>query len=238
MHLIKIIDFKNHTNNLFEFTTTRPVDFRFRAGEFAMIKIPGYDIKRAYSIGSPTHSDTLTWLSIVAPGGPFTDRLKDMKIGDDLLMATKAVGSLVFNNLTNNPRDLYLVSTGTGVTPWASIIGDEETKKFRNVIVIHSVRESKELVWEQRMKDLYQIWNDKDLVYIPTTTRERSNGLRSSRIQFLPEFCPVADEGDQVMVCGNFPFVTDIKAILNIKGFVVGSANTPGNFLYEKAFVG
>jgi ferredoxin--NADP+ reductase len=43
---------------------------------------------------------------------------------------------------------------------------------------------------------------------------------------------------DRVMICGSLPFIHDMQAILNAKGFIEGSNAAPGDFVVEKAFVG
>ena len=51
----------HYTDRLFSFRMTRPTEFRFRSGEFAMIglMVDGKPIYRAYSIASPAWDESL-----------------------------------------------------------------------------------------------------------------------------------------------------------------------------------
>ncbi|AQX25790.1 ferredoxin--NADP+ reductase [Bartonella sp. Coyote22sub2] len=118
----------HYTDNLFKFRLNRPESFRFRSGEFVMIGLPNAEkpIYRAYSIASPYWDEQLEFFSIKVPGGPLTEHLQKIKIGDTVLMRKKSTGTLVLDALIPGKR-LYLLSTGTGVAPFASLIRDPET---------------------------------------------------------------------------------------------------------------
>ncbi len=60
-------------------------------------------------------------------------------------MKTKPTGTLVLDALLPGKR-CYLVSTGTGVAPFASLLRDPELyERFDQVILTHSCREVAEL---------------------------------------------------------------------------------------------
>ena len=95
---------------------------------------------RAYSIASPNWDDRLAFYSIIVPGGPLTSRLQHIAVGDQLMLGKKPTGSLVLDRLRPGKR-LYLISTGTGIAPFASIIRDPDTyDRFETVILTHSCR--------------------------------------------------------------------------------------------------
>ena len=104
------------------FKTTRDPGTRFRDGEFLMIGLDIWSeklqknkpIMRAYSIASPNYEEYMEFLSVKVPDGPLTSRLQHIKPGDEILVNTKSVGSLVMANLKPG-RNLYLLATGTGV---------------------------------------------------------------------------------------------------------------------------
>ncbi|AQX18818.1 ferredoxin--NADP+ reductase [Bartonella sp. A1379B] len=81
-----------------------------------MIGLPNAEkpIYRAYSIASPYWDEQLEFFSIKVPGGPLTEHLQKIKIGDTVLMRKKSTGTLVLDALIPGKR-LYLLSTGTGV---------------------------------------------------------------------------------------------------------------------------
>lgn len=59
--------------------------------------------------------------------------------------------------------------------------------------------------------------------------------LRQAKHLGLPEFSPTED---RVMICGSIGLNTDIKALLEARGFSEGTNSTPGASDVELAFVG
>ena len=89
--LLKVLSITHWTDTLFSFQIERPKDFKFKSGEFVMIGLPISDkpILRAYSICSPSWSEELEFYSIIVKDGPLTSKLKNIKIGDTILMMPK-----------------------------------------------------------------------------------------------------------------------------------------------------
>ena len=245
---------RHFSEKLFEFEVSRPSSFRFRSGEFVMIGIvdtSGAPILRPYSIASPYWADTLSFLSIVADGGVLTPKLRELQNGQCVLLKRKAVGTLVLDAVLPSER-LYLIATGTGVAPFASLVRDPEIyEKDQEVFLIHTCRNSVDLEFSKNL--IHQAKSDilldgaaiEKLKYYPTTTREnspkvgRATNLIKNQSLFddlgTPYFNP---EHDSVMVCGSLNFNHEIKDILLNAGFSEGSNASPGHFVTEKAFVG
>lgn len=244
----------NHwTDTLFSFKLTRPASFRFRSGEFVMIGLEGEKkpLLRAYSMASPAWDEELEFFSIKVENGPLTSRLQKIQPGDKVLLGKKPTGTLILDALAPGKR-LYLLSTGTGFAPFASIIRDLETyEKFDQVIVTHTCRQVAELGYSQQVVEetrnhefLGEVVNGK-LTYYDSITREEY--VRQGRITNLikngklfedlgmPEFDP---EHDRVMICGSNEMNLEIKDYLEEKGFTHGSNNAPAQYVIEKAFVG
>ena len=147
MHHETVLETHHYTDRLFSFKTTRPPSFRFRSGEFAMLGLEadGKPLLRAYSIASPSWDDTLEFFSIKVPNGPLTSRLQKVKEGDEIILTKKPTGTLVLDALKPG-KTLYLISTGTGIAPFASIVRDPETyERFERVVLTHSCRTVPEL---------------------------------------------------------------------------------------------
>ena len=73
---------------------------------------------RAYSIASPSWDDELEFYSIKVKDGPLTSKLQNIKIGDNLIVRPKPVGTLVLDALLPAKR-IYLIATGTGFATFA-----------------------------------------------------------------------------------------------------------------------
>lgn len=144
-HEERVLTVHHWTDRLFSFTTTRDPALRFSNGHFTMIglKVDGKPLLRAYSIVSANYEEHLEFLSIKVPDGPLTSRLQHIQVGDSIIVGKKPTGTLLIDYLLPAKR-LYLMSTGTGLAPFLSVIRDPETyEKFEQVILIHGVRQAR-----------------------------------------------------------------------------------------------
>jgi ferredoxin--NADP+ reductase len=255
---------QHYTDSLFSFRVTRPTSMRFRSGEFVMIGLMGdphpetgkqKPLLRAYSIASPSWDEELEFYSIKVPDGPLTSRLQHIKIGDEIILRPKPVGTLVHDALLPGKR-LYFFATGTGFAPFASLLREPDTyEKYDEVIMTHTCRDVAELTYgrtlienlkqDEMMIELLGEENLAKIKYYPTTTREQSPKM--GRITTLIENgelfsdlgVPALDPAtDRAMVCGSLAFNLDIKALMEKAGLSEGANSEPGQFVIEKAFVG
>ena len=121
-----------------------------------MIGLPGDNgrpILRAYSIASPSWDEEVEFYSIKVPDGPLTSKLQKIEVGDQVIMKTKPVGTLVVDALLPGKR-LWMLATGTGIAPFASLVRDPEVyEKYDQVILTHTCREVAELTYGQELID-------------------------------------------------------------------------------------
>jgi ferredoxin/flavodoxin---NADP+ reductase len=247
-----VLSVRHWNDTLFSFTTTRDRGMRFKNGHFVMIglEVEGRPLLRAYSVVSPNHEEHLEFYSIKVPNGPLTSRLQHLKPGDEVLVGTKPAGTLVTSTLLPGKR-LYLLSTGTGLAPFMSIIRDPETyEQYEHVILTHGVRFADELGYSDYIKNELphheylgeQVRNQ--LRYYPTVTRESfENQGRLTDLLRTGKLCqdlgmPALDkEHDRVMICGNPSMLGELAKELESRGFEEGSTHDPGHFAIERAFV-
>ncbi|EKF17187.1 ferredoxin--NADP reductase [Nitratireductor pacificus] len=249
----RVTSVKHYTDRLFSFRITRPQSFRFRSGEFVMIGLPNAEkpVFRAYSIASPSWDEEVEFFSIKVPDGPLTQHLQKIQPGDTVLMRQKSTGTLVNDALTP-ARNLYMISTGTGIAPFASLIRDPETyEKFENIILTHTCRDVAELDYGTELvaslKDDPLIGElvEGRLTHFTSTTRETSPVM--GRITTLIEngglFKALGTEPfdrakDRIMICGSMDMLKDVKALVEKAGLEEGSNAEPADFVVERAFVG
>ena len=239
------------TNKLFTFTTTRDTSLRFSNGHFTMIGLRVNDkpLLRAYSIVSANYEEHLEFLSIKVPDGPLTSRLQHLKVGDKIIVGRKPTGTLLIDYLLPGKR-LYLLSTGTGLAPFMSIIRDPATyEAFEQVILVHGVRQADELAYHDLVNDhlpQHEFLGEmisKQLLYYPTVTREsyrnmgRVTDLMDSGKIFEDLKLPALDAvHDRVMICGSPHMLKDLKHMLEGRGFKEGNTSKQGDFVIERAF--
>jgi ferredoxin--NADP+ reductase len=246
-----VLSVKHWTDSLFSFTATRDPGFRFQNGQFAMIglEVEGRPLVRAYSMASANHEEELEFFSIKVPDGPLTSRLQKITEGDIILVGRKATGTLISGNLIPGKR-LLLLSTGTGLAPFASLIKDPEIyESYETIVLAHGCRQVSELAYGEqvvesvRRHELFGPLSEDRLIYYPTVTREpfRNRGRITDLIESDQLFSDIGLPGldletDRVMLCGSPSMLEELRVMLSARGFLEGSHSEPGHFVIEKAF--
>jgi ferredoxin/flavodoxin---NADP+ reductase len=236
------------TDHLFSFKTTRPKGFRFTAGQFARLGVltpeNGKPVWRAYSMVSAEYDEYLEFYSIVVPGGEFTTQLYKLRVGDAVLIDKTAFGFLTLDRFVDG-KHLWLLSTGTGLAPFVSIIHQLEAwERFEKIIVVHSVREPAELVYQDVITELRthpylgEVATHK-LVYIPVVTRQAVPGhlntlnarittlLKDGRLEQAVGL-PMTLQDSRIMLCGNPAMVDETRQLLKARGFTTSRQSIPG----------
>jgi ferredoxin--NADP+ reductase len=248
----RVIDVQHWTDTLFSFTATRDPGFRFQSGQFTMmgLELDGGPLLRAYSMASANHEESLEFFSIKVPDGPLTSRLQRIRPGDSVLVGRKATGTLVADNLLSGER-LLLLSTGTGLAPFTSIIKDPDIyERYGTIVLVHGRRKIAELNYGERLvgrlrqHEFFGPLLAERLIYYPTVTREpfRNRGRITDLITTDKLFrdcgLPALDiVTDRVMLCGSPAMLADLRAIFEARGFIEGHRPAPGHFVVERAFV-
>lgn len=253
VHAERVVSVTHYTDSLFSFRITRPQTFRFRSGEFVMIGLPNAEkpIYRAYSVASPSWDDELEFYSIKVQDGPLTQHLQKIEQGDIVLLRPKPTGTLVHDALLPGKR-LFLIATGTGIAPFASLVRDPETyEKFEQVILTNTCRDVADLAYGD---DLFSAATADPLIgeiaggrltYYASTTRQdsrrmgRITSLISNGKLFTDLGVPPLDPAtDRVMICGSMHMIRDVKELVEERGLTEGSNAAPAEFVVERAFVG
>jgi ferredoxin--NADP+ reductase len=248
----KVLAVHHWTDRLFSFTTTRDPGFRYQSGQFTMIGLPvdGRPLLRAYSMVSPHYEDTLEFLSIKVQDGPLTSRLQHVQSGDTILVGRKASGTLLLQNLLPGGV-LWLLSTGTGLAPFMSVIRDPEVyERFDKVVLVHGCRQVAELAYDQLItqqlpkNEFFGEQVGKQLVYYPTVTREsfRNQGriptlLETGKLCHDIGLRPLDAARDRFMLCGSPGMLKDTRTLLDKLGLSEGNMSHPGHYVIERAFV-
>ena len=247
-----VLSVRHWTDSLFSFTATRSPGFRFQNGQFVMmgLEVEGRPLLRAYSMASANHEEALEFFSIKVADGPLTSKLQKIREGDTILIGQKATGTLITGNLLPGKR-LLLLSTGTGLAPFASLIKDPEIyETYETVVLAHGCRQISELAYGEKLveglraDEFFGPMVEGKLVYYPTVTREpfRNRGritdlIVSNRLFDDIGQSPLDIETDRIMLCGSPAMLEDLRAMFQQRGFAEGSHSEAGHFVIEKAFV-
>lgn len=248
----KVVEIHHWNESLFSFKTTRSQSFTFENGHFVMmgLMIDNKPLLRAYSIASPNYADYLEFFSIKVPNGPLTSKLQYVKPGDEVVISTKPTGTLVADNLLPGKR-LYLLSTGTGLAPFMSIIRDPEIyDKYEHIVLTHGVRALSDLAYQHFIiNDLPKTPYFGELIqeklkYFPIVTREAyvnqgrlTEWLESGKLAEQLDLPSPSIEEDRFMLCGGPSMLKSLGEILQNAGFVESRHGKQAHYVIERAFV-
>lgn len=252
IHRETVIDVHHWSDTLFTIKSTRNRSLRFRNGEFAMMgmEIEGRPLMRAYSMASSNYEDHLEFYSIKVQQGALTSRLQHIVAGDEILVSKKPTGTLLWDRLQPG-KHLYLLSTGTGLAPFLSIIKDPEVyENFEKVVLVHGCRYINELTYQRliteelRHNEYFGDSVREKLIYYPAVTREpyKNYGRITSLLQSGKLIEDIGSpalnrEDDRFMLCGSPSMLKSLTAILDGLGFSETRKSDLGEYVIERAFV-
>jgi ferredoxin--NADP+ reductase len=147
-------------------------------------------------------------------------------------------------------KDLWLLSSGTGIAPFLSILYDLNAwEQYERLVVVHSVRNAKELAYRDTVEAFHDhevfgeelAVNPGKLVYVPIVTRERHGDALHARIPALlgsgaleqRARVKLDHERSRIMICGNPEMVDDIRHHLQNTGYRVSRRGEPGHMAVE-----
>ncbi|MFZ0219472.1 MAG: ferredoxin--NADP reductase [Candidatus Aquirickettsiella sp.] len=136
----------------FTFRCEGDESFEFIPGQFITLHIPTPEklLRRSYSIANKTHQATnkVEFAASYVPAGIASELLFTLKSGDRLT-ATGPFGRLVLGE--EMPERYILVATGTGVTPYRTMLAELEHRfKLRpcfKVVLLFGVRRAEDLLY-------------------------------------------------------------------------------------------
>ena len=235
----KVLDNRHWTDTLFSLRVAGP-SLAFEAGQFVRLAldIDGERIARPFSFVNPPADPVHEFYGIVVPEGPLSPALARLQPGDTLYLAPNPAGFLVLSEVPD-AETLWLVSTGTGIAPFLSILRTEAPwRRFRNVVLVHAVRRAKELVYRDL---ILEISRKQKLRYVSFVSREPHPGSLSGRIPAAVRDglleraagLEIARESSQVLLCGNPDMLKDATAALVERGLRKHRRRNPGQISVE-----
>ena len=235
----KVIENRHWTGSLFSLRVAG-VGLKFEAGQFVRIALDIGDerVARPFSFVNPPADPVLEFYGVVVPEGPLSPRLARLKAGEHLQVASNPAGFLVLSELPD-AEILWLLSTGTGIAPFLSILRTETPwRRFRNVVLVHAVRLAKELVYKEIIENLIL---EKSFRYVSFVSRQSHPGSLPGRIPAAigdgrleaAAGLGIAPETSQVMLCGNPAMLKDAAAALAARGLRKHRRRSPGQITVE-----
>lgn len=241
-----LIAIRHWTDKLYSFTTTRPEAYQFTPGQYARLGLAdanGNMLWRAYSIVSGLNDDELEFYVIDVPGGAFTSILGGLQTGATVWVEKQSFGFMTADRFVDG-EDLWMLATGTGLGPFISILKEPAVwQKYRHLILVHSVRYSSELAYQDTLAALRQRHGNMpaELRILHTTTRDPELASLQGRVTTLLENGALEKaaglvmtvETSRVMICGNPQMIEDTRKLLHQRGMRPCRRALPGQFLTE-----
>ena len=212
------------------------------AGQFTKLglEIGGELIGRPYSYVNAPDEALLEFYVVTVPDGPLTHKLVELKSGDPIWVMRKPSGFLTLNEVPDS-RHLWLLSTGTAIGPFLSILKTEEPwQRFERIVLVHAVRLASELSFPETIESLRSRYSAQ-FQFIPFASRENTDFAIRARIPATiadgrleaaagMEFSP---ETSQIMICGNPDMVKSTQSMLEERGLSRNRRRTPGHLSVE-----
>lgn len=214
---------------------------QFKPGQFTNLAL-GQEVereRRAYSMASAPGELAEFYANEVNEGG-FSPQLLKLREGDPIWVDTKPSGFFTLDELPEG-EDLWLLSTGTGLAPYLSMLRSREAQqRFSKVVVVHGVREQAHLGHRAELEQ--QAQGVASLRFVPVISRKAAlPGGLAGRIPALIASGELENQAgitldparSRVLLCGNPQMIVDTRSVLEERGLKLHRRRAPGQILTE-----
>lgn len=252
----KVLNKTEWTDQLFSLQISAPIS-SYQAGQFTklgLLNSEGELVRRAYSmVNAPEHEQGhqhLEFLIIKDQNGQLSPQLHKLQAGDDIFVGKDPSGFMTLDEIPEIADDLWMLSTGTAVGPFISMLesiqiqqnelASDKASSFRNLVLVHAVRTEQDLTYRDRITQLVDHFQGR-LKYVPIISRESVTGTLRGRIPSLllggdlEQAASVTFNQTRSFfyLCGNPQMVRDTSDALTSLGFEKHLRRKPGQFSSE-----
>ncbi|MEZ9763867.1 ferredoxin--NADP reductase [Vibrio splendidus] len=253
----KVLHKTQWTDQLFSLQVSAPVSF-YQAGQFTKLGLLNSEnefVRRAYSmVNAPEHKQGhqhLEFLIVKDQNGQLSPQLHELKVGDEIFVGKDPSGFMTLDEIPEIADDLWMLSTGTAVGPFISMLesmkiqqqNDSDVEKvmpFKNLVLVHAVRTEQDLTYRDRIAQLVHHFQGK-LQYVPVISRESVTGTLRGRIPSLllggdlerASSITINQRHSFFYLCGNPQMVRDTSEALISLGLQKHLRKKPGQFSSE-----
>ncbi len=222
----------------------------FKAGQFARLQVEVLNddgelekFANPYSLlNTPNDKYAEVYFNTVT-NGKVSNGLASLKPGDTLEIAQPCVGFFVLSQIPD-VKNLWMLSTGTGVGPYFSMLKTAEVwERFEKIILVHAVPIANELNYSDLIEK-FTIEYPEQFQFIPIVSREDHEGILKGRIPALIKSgeleakagIEISKEDSHIMQCGNSGMLKDTKEVLKERGMDRHLNHKPGHISSEQYF--
>ena len=179
-------------------------DFAFKAGQYVIVNIPGENNAREYSIYSPENVPYIDLLIKEITEGDVSVKLKSLQIGTTLEISGPFGFFVLRDNRHNLNNHFTFVATGTGISPFRSMILSNPGLNYE---LFHGV------------SYIYEAYDETDYPaerYTLCTSREKSDRFSGRVTGCLKEKGVRKDS--VYYICGNSGMINEVSDYLEQNG--------------------
>jgi CDP-4-dehydro-6-deoxyglucose reductase len=212
----KLVQKQQLTHDVIELYFESNPPFHFEPGQFISIFVPGAgpggrDLRRAYSIASAPEKGMFELCVKLVEGGPGTQYLHSLKIGDSL-KGMAPYGDFTYK--TKHGKHVMFIATGTGIAPFRSMLLSKifAENPPETATLLFGARKPHDLIYAEEMKS---ILIDRFVVTLSQPT-EQWVGFKGRVTDWLR-----ANESNihwsetEFYLCGNGAMIDEVKQILH-----------------------
>jgi len=216
----------------------------FTAGQFGRLAldIEGQRVGRPYSFVNAPDERPLEFYSIIVRDGPLSPQLYNLEPGDRIWVSPKGAGFFTLSDIPDDPRWMWMLSTGTALGPFLSILKTQEPwERFDGIVLVHAVRTESELTYRDTIQSFTDAYPER-FTYVPFVSREVCDVALPGRVPAAivdgrlesAGGMPLTPQESHVMICGNPGMVKDTSAVLEERGFTRNKRREPGQITTEQ----
>ena len=188
-----------------------PDNFEFEPGQYVslIIDIDGKTERRSYSISLSGKNFIETAVDKVENGrvSPFLHQLNK----GHKLTIQGPLGVFVLKKDAEEKQNCF-IATGTGITPFASMIPHLLSKTKKKVILLAGYKYEEEIIYDNLFKDLAK--KHKNFEYHTIVSRPKGDYKEVGRVQALIEKYIANDFTGDFYLCGLFDMIKDVGMLL------------------------
>ncbi len=237
----KVVENRHWTDLLYSLRIEAKID-PFIAGQYGRLglNIDNQIVGRPYSFVNSPDEDIYEFYSVVVAQGVLSPRLCTLRAGDSIWIDKRANGFFTLNEVPHG-KDIWMLSTGTAIGPFLSILKSGEAwERFENIVLVHAVRYVKELTYQDTILQFGEEYKER-FKMITFVSREPTGFSLSGRIPAAinngtlesKAGMTIHADNSQVMLCGNPNMLVDTRNALKEKGLQKNLRRSPGHITTE-----
>jgi|JI7StandDraft_1071085.scaffolds.fasta_scaffold135353_2 ferredoxin-NADP reductase len=203
------------------------VPFQYQAGQFLTLLFDdhGQEVRRSFSFSSTPGIDALPAITIKrVPNGLVTRRLLDYTKVGDVLSVLEPAGRFVINEKATQPRHVFLIAAGSGITPIFSLLKQLlHQESHTNITLIYSNKSVDSTIFYEQIQALHRDYSDRlKVVFLWGNVKNlRWARLNNTLLEELvhQHLTTTARENALFYTCGPFHFMLMVQITLLTMGF-------------------